>query len=148
MRNDVVDSLIMGGSIAFVVLAINTLTDGTSADEQGLALLLAGAALAVLQLALTIRRARRSGPAPDQPAETARRARGIRPVRRNPFIRELNRDWTGLDDRVIESSSSPSRRVDATASDEPLEQPTANGQEATAKPGVGQDEPAEESGSG
>jgi hypothetical protein len=148
MRNDVVDSLIMGGSIAFVVLAIHTLTDGTSADQQELALLLAGAALAVLQLALTIWRARRNGSTPDQPAETARRARGMRPVRRNPFIRELNRDWTGLDDRVIESSSTPSRRADASAGDGPQEQSPANGQEPMTKPGVGQDGAAEESASG
>jgi hypothetical protein len=113
MRKDLFDSLIMGLSIAFVVLAIRTLADGAAEQIQLLMLLAAGVALAGLQLALTLRRARRRGhagaqwPEPGQPAPRPRRDQ------RNPFVRELTREWTGLDEHVIERSAAPAERTAA-----------------------------------
>jgi hypothetical protein len=100
MRDNWFDSLIVGGSIALAILAIQMLTDGAPGQARLLLLLLAGAALAGLQLVLALRRARR-GSASYQPPQSDRPTPGARTDQRNPFIRELTRDWTGLDDRGL-----------------------------------------------
>jgi hypothetical protein len=113
MRKDLFDSLIMGLSIAFVVLAIRTLADGAAERTQLLLLLLAGVALAGLQLALTLRRARRRGHAGAQWPEPDRPAPRLRRDQRNPFVRELTREWTGLDEHVIERGAAPAEKAAA-----------------------------------
>jgi hypothetical protein len=105
MRYDLIDSLLIGGSIGLIVLAIRALTDGASSQLKLLALLAAGGALFCVQLALLIRRRRRAGrPAEDQ-AEAERRPARMRRDRRNPFFRELTQDWTGLDEHIAERNT-------------------------------------------
>jgi hypothetical protein len=108
MRNDLIESLVIGGSIGFVVLAIHALTDGAPAQLRLLALLVAGIGLFCAQLALGIRRTRRSGaPHEEQPQQApAPLQRAGR--RRNPFFRELTHDWTGLDEHIVDRSATDS----------------------------------------
>src|SRR5262245_41517532 len=110
MRHDWFDSLIVGGSIALVVLVIQLLTGSASGQARLLPLLVAGTVLAGLQLVLTLRRARR-GPTSKQRSQLDHPDPSPRIDRRNPFIRELTRDWTGLDDRGLASGPPrPARR--------------------------------------
>jgi hypothetical protein len=101
MRNDVVESLAIGGSIGLLALLIHAWTDAAGLERQLLALLIAGLALAALQLAWGYRRARRAGPPPEQHAQ--RDGHGPH----NPFFRELTSDWTGLEDSPAEPPSKP-----------------------------------------
>ena len=104
MHKDLIDNLVIGAGIAFVVLAIHALTDSASAQLQLLALILAGIALFCVQLALTLRRARRTDPPREEPAEPEQRPSRPRAGRRNPFFRELTHDWTGLDEHSVDSA--------------------------------------------
>jgi len=125
MRYDWFDSVIVGGSIALAILAIQTLADGAPGQARLLLLLLAGAVLAGLQLVLTLRRTRRG--ASEQPPQSGRPAPDARTDRRNPFIRELTRDWTGLDDRGLAPGPPRSARRElddaAETADQPLSAP-------------------------
>jgi hypothetical protein len=96
MRYDLIDSLLLGGTIGFVALALHMLTDGAPPHYQLLALVLAGAALFAVQIALALRRSRQSGRGSDEAAE--HEPPRLRHNRRNPFYRELTSDWTGLDE--------------------------------------------------
>src|SRR5438105_12446495 len=102
MRNSVIESLIVGCGIALVVLLVQALTQGAPAMTQLLALLAAGAVLFCIQVALTLRRARRRGPAQEEQDAPPERSRPLRYRRRNPFARELTHDWMGLEDHSAE----------------------------------------------
>jgi hypothetical protein len=102
MRNSLIESLVVGGGIALGVLLVHTLTQGAPVTTQLLALLGVGIVLFCAQLALILRRARRTGQPPEQQDELAQRPILSRRGRRNPFFRELTHDWTGLDDHLAE----------------------------------------------
>jgi hypothetical protein len=104
MRNSLIESVMVGGSIALGVLLIHTLTQGAPAATQLLALLAVGVVLFGMQLVLTLRRTRRSGPPPEEQARPQQRS-ALRRGRRNPFFRELTQDWTGLDEHLAERSA-------------------------------------------
>ena len=98
MKYDLADSLLVGGSIGFIALAIHALTGAAQPGVQLLALTLAGAALFGVQLALFVRRARQPGSAQDEQSDPEQTLAHLRHNRRNPFFRELTSDWTGLED--------------------------------------------------
>jgi hypothetical protein len=102
MRNRSIESLVIGCGIALGVLLVHALTQGAPATTQLLALLTTGVVLFCIQLALAVRRARRSGPPPEGQDEPQQRSRPLRQRRRNPFARELTHDWTGLEDHSAE----------------------------------------------
>jgi hypothetical protein len=125
MRNNFVESAVIGSSIAFGVLAIHALTDSTPAQLQLMALVLAGVALFCVQLAFTIRRIRHSdAPAEEQP-EAERPAR-LRPDRRNPFFRELTHDWTGLEEHTVQRAGRRAQPPGEQASEVWDERPTSH----------------------
>ena len=97
MSRDLFDSLLIGVSIGFIALAIHALTDGSAPQYQLLALTLAGAALFAIHLTMALRR-RRQSQAQKETAEQAQAPEMYLRDRRNPFFRELTRDWTGLDE--------------------------------------------------
>jgi hypothetical protein len=100
MRNSPIEILMIGCGIALCVLLVQALTQGASALTQLLALLAAGLVLFCVQLALSLRRARHDNPPPQHPSAPLRPRRGRR---RNPFVRELTDDWTGLEGHLAES---------------------------------------------
>ena len=102
MRNRPIESLVIGCGIALGVLLVHALTQGAPALTQLLALLTAGVALFCIQLALTVRRARRGGRLPKEQVEPQQRSLPLRRRRRNPFVRELTHDWIGLEDHSAE----------------------------------------------
>src|SRR3954465_7702295 len=102
MRNSSIESPIIGVGIPLGVLAVQALTQGAPAMMQLLALLVAGVVLFCIQLGLTLRRARRNSPPPEDADAAPERARPLRNRRRNPFVRELNHDWIGLEDHAAE----------------------------------------------
>jgi hypothetical protein len=116
MRNNLVESAVIGSSIAFGVLAIHALTDSTAAQLQLMALVLAGIALFCVQLAFTIRRIRKSDARAEEQPEAEHPAR-LRRSRRNPFFRELTQDWTGLEEHIVHRSSRRAQPPDEQASD-------------------------------
>ncbi|MBK9715678.1 MAG: hypothetical protein IPO81_31015 [Kouleothrix sp.] len=120
MKYDLADSLLVGGSIGFIALAIHALTGAAQPGVQLLALTLAGAALFGVQLALFVRRARQPGSAQDEQSDPEQTLAHLRHNRRNPFFRELTSDWTGLDDRS--SAEQPASAEDAA----PLDGATAD----------------------
>jgi hypothetical protein len=133
------DSLIMGASVAFLVLALRVLIDDATAQVQLVALLLAGALLAGLQIALSFRRARRNGRAPEQPAEPSHPSTRPRFDRRNPFVRELTDDWTGLNEHVTARPSPRAALADAAdAADVVDDEPPLPGQASDSQPAPGQ----------
>ena len=93
MRDDVIESVLIGSSAALLALAVHAWTAELAGSVQALALLLAGVVLIVAQLIFSARRKRQQRP-PD-PDEQA--AGMLGPPRQNLFLRELNSDWTGLD---------------------------------------------------
>jgi hypothetical protein len=98
MRNDLVESLWIGGCIGVVVLVVHAFTADARPQIQLLALLAAAILVAGCQIVFTIWRERRgisSGTPPDDQAPNFLR---LRRNRRNPFFRELTSDWTGLDE--------------------------------------------------
>ncbi len=107
MRNDLIDSLLIGGGIGFVALALHMLTDGSAPLLQLVALVLAAIALFCLQIVLTVRRSPRTGGSAEEPSEAEQRVSAPRHSRRNPFFRELAHDWTGLDERGPEQQADP-----------------------------------------
>jgi hypothetical protein len=102
MRNSVLESLMIGCGIALGVLLIHTLTQGTPATTQLLALLAAGIVLFCLQLGLALRRSGKYGPPHDEQTRLDQHLPLSRRGRRNQFFRELTHDWTGLDDHSAE----------------------------------------------
>jgi hypothetical protein len=102
MPNRAIESLVIGCGIALGVLLVHALTQGAPAMTQLLALLTAGVVLFCIQLALTVRRARRGGPPHEEQDEPQQRFRPLRHRRRNPFARELTHDWIGLEDHSAE----------------------------------------------
>ncbi|HNP73539.1 MAG TPA: hypothetical protein PLO33_05840 [Kouleothrix sp.] len=91
MRNDLIESLLIGAGVALLALAVHAWADGAAAAVQLLALALAGMALAGLQLAFAYYRGHSSGEEDIAPGQPPR-------ARRNQFLRELTSDWTGLED--------------------------------------------------
>jgi hypothetical protein len=102
MRNRPIESLIIGCCIALGVLLVHALTQGAPAMTQLLALLTAGVVLFCIQLALALRRHGARGATPEEQDEPQQRSRPLRHRRRNPFVRELTHDWTGLEDHSAE----------------------------------------------
>jgi hypothetical protein len=125
MRNNFVESAVIGGSIAFGVLAIHALTDSTPAQLQLMALVLAGIALFCVQLAFTIRRIRQSNARSQEQPEAELPAR-LRPDRRNPFFRELTHDWTGLEEHTLHRASRRAQSPDEQSGDLWDERPTSH----------------------
>lgn len=111
MRNDLVESLWIGGCIGLVVLAVHALTANATPQIQLLALLAAAVVIACCQIVFTIWRERRGIPSGSPPADHAPNVLRLRRNRRNPFFRELTSDWTGLDEHLADDDSAarPSR---------------------------------------
>jgi hypothetical protein len=103
MLKDVINSLLIGGIIGFVALAIHALTDTAAPHYQLLALALAGVVLFAVHLTLGLRRSGKSRADADDGREHEGAA--LRPDRRNPFFRELTKDWTGLDDYPVDDKA-------------------------------------------
>ncbi len=101
MRNSLIESLVIGCGIALAVVLVQALTQGAAASTQLLALLITGLVLFCIQLVLTLRRTRNSGPPPEEQAAPPKRA-VLRRSRRNAFVRELTHDWTGLEAHLAE----------------------------------------------
>ena len=102
MRKDLLEGLIIGGTIGLSVVAIRVLHVGEATLAQALVLAMAGVLLCGLQIALSRRRARfrrPTQPPPDAPQPELRR----RQRRENPFAHETQ-NWTGLDDRLSQQS--------------------------------------------
>jgi hypothetical protein len=100
MRNDLIESLWIGGCIGFAVLAVHMFTANAAPQVQLMALLAAALVVACCQIAFTIWRERRGIPSGNSPAEQEPNVWRLRRNRRNPFFRELTSDWTGLDDHL------------------------------------------------
>jgi hypothetical protein len=99
MRDDLLEGLVIGGTIGLSVVAIRVLLVGEASLAQVLVLAMAGVILCGAQIGLSLRRARFRRPLKEQldRSEPAlRRRRG----RKNPFADELTHNWTGLDDRL------------------------------------------------
>jgi hypothetical protein len=112
MRNRSIESLIIGCGIALGVLLIQALTQGAPATLQLLALLLVGVVLFCIQLALTLRRARRNRSQSAESNQVPERARPLRNRHRNPFARELTHDWIGLEDHSAERDAAAPYALD------------------------------------
>jgi len=113
MRNDLIESLCIGGCIGLAIVVMHALTSGAAPPVQLLALLAAAILIAAGQVLFSAWR-NRQGTAPrSQPSEYAPSLPRLRRNRRNPFFRELTRDWTGLDeyaaddDAIAGSSKAP-----------------------------------------
>ena len=104
MRNDLVESLWIGGCIGLVVLAVHALTANASPQVQLLALLAAAVLVACCQIAFTIWRERRGIPSGTPPDDQTPNFLRLRRNRRNPFFRELTSDWTGLDEHLADEN--------------------------------------------
>jgi hypothetical protein len=112
MRNNLLESLILGCGIALAVLLIQILTQGTAAFVQLLALLAAGVVLFCIQLVLALRRAQDPS-ASDKRDEAQQASRALRQRRRNPFARELTHDWIGLEEHSAERDQASPYAADA-----------------------------------
>ena len=107
MRNELIEGVLLGIGIGLAVIAIRTLMAGASSQAQVLALVLVGAALCIVQLVLTLRSKRREAPPTRDAVEARRPLARRRSSQRDPFARELTREWTGLDERVPSSAVTP-----------------------------------------
>src|SRR5215212_1840544 len=105
MRNDLVESLWIGGCIGLVVLVVLMLTANATPQVQLLALLAAAAVIACCQIVFTIWRERRGIPTGVPPTDQAPNFLRLRRNRRNPFFRELTGDWTGLDEHFADDDA-------------------------------------------
>jgi len=133
MRNSLIESLVVGCGIALGVLLVDALTQGAPATTQLLALLGVGIVLFCIQLVLTLRRARRTGQAPE-PEDWPERGRALtRRSRRNPFFRELTHDWIGLDDHLAEHGAPGRYAPDVLDDEQSNDQPEALPRKATAE---------------
>lgn len=100
MRNNLTESLIVGGAVGALALALHRWAGASTPAVRLLLLLLAALALALLQLGFVYYRSRRRGAAPPSPPEPPA---GWPPSgRRNLFARELTSDWTGLEEAPAE----------------------------------------------
>ena len=102
MRNDLVESIWIGGCIGAAVLAVHVFTADAAPQVQLIALLAAAFLVACCQIGLTIWRERRGIPAGAPPAEQEPNVLRLRRNQRNPFFRELASDWTGLDEHLAD----------------------------------------------
>ncbi|KPV49163.1 hypothetical protein SE17_34190, partial [Kouleothrix aurantiaca] len=93
MRDDAIESVLIGTSAALLALAVHAWTVNSKGSMQALALLLAGVVLVGVQLFFSARRNRQNRP-PDADDQVTG---ALAPPRQNLFFRELNSDWTGLD---------------------------------------------------
>ena len=134
MRNSLLESLVFGCGIALVVLLVHALTQGAPAATQLVALLVAGLVLFCIQLALTLRRARRAGQPPEQLAGQGQRRLLLRRSQRNPFFRELTDDWIGLDDHLSERGAADPYASDELDGELWGEQPKTPPRKAAAQP--------------
>ena len=115
MRHSLIESLVIGCSIALGVLLVHTLTEGASALAQLLVLLIAGVVLFCVQLVLVLALGRMRGAAhpPEQQEAPQQPSRPLHGRRRNPFVRELTHDWMGLEDHATERDPSGPLAPDA-----------------------------------
>jgi hypothetical protein len=102
MRNNLIESLMVGCGIALGVMLVHTWTQGAPATTQLLALLAAAIVLFCVQLGLAHRRSGRHSPPAEEPSWLEQHPMLSRRSRRNMFFRELADDWTGLDDHSAE----------------------------------------------
>ncbi len=98
MRNDLIESLCIGGCIGLAIVVTHVLTNSAAPQVQLLVLLAAAIVIAVGQLLLSSWRNRQGAAPHSEPSEHAPNTFRLRRNRRNPFFRELTRDWTGLDE--------------------------------------------------
>lgn len=110
MRNDLIESVCIGGCIGILIFAVHMLTASAAPQIRLLALLIAAIVIAACQLGLTIWRERRGHTANDSPAEPEPSLSRLRRNRRNPFFRELTSDWTGLDEPRAEPEDTPTHQ--------------------------------------
>src|SRR5690349_17839877 len=97
MRNDLIESFWIGGAIGVAVLLMHLFTTGAAPQVQLIALLAAALMIAAAQLLLSSWRQRQGTTLRSQSGDHAPNIAQLR-RRRNPFFRELARDWTGLDE--------------------------------------------------
>lgn len=118
MQRDTIHSLLIGIVVGLVALGIHALTDTFAPRDQLLALVVSGAMLFAIHLAISLRRARlarervESADADHEPETFLR-------DRRSPFFRELTRDWTGLDERSSAVPPSPAGTTPETRDKRP-----------------------------
>jgi len=117
MRKDLINSLLVGMSIGLIALGIHALTDSSAPHYQLLALALSGLTLFALHLALGLRRARQARDRVDNEAD--HEPETFLRDRRNPFFRELTRDWTGLDEHSTTHPALPERSSGEARDDRP-----------------------------
>jgi hypothetical protein len=107
MRDDLLEGLVIGGTIGLAVVAIRVLLVGEASLAQALVLATAGIILCGAQVALSLRRARFRRPASEQ--SEPHRPAPRRPRRKNPFADELTHNWTGLDERLSQPHAPPAK---------------------------------------
>lgn len=117
MRSDVVEYITLGIGIALSVLILDQLVGHASLLTQLLGLAIAGVLLASLQLLFVVWRRARQIDAPSSLERSPSRRRR-HPSQNNPFIHELNSNWTGLEegslaklsDRLINGTEQPHKQ--------------------------------------
>lgn len=124
MRNDLVESLGIGGGIGLLILAIHALTTGAPPQAQLLALLAAALLIACAQIGVTIWRQRHGDRTGSPPAVTPPGFARLRRSQRNLFFRELTSDWTGLDERQPDDERTKPPSPPTTPADERPKPPT------------------------
>jgi hypothetical protein len=105
MRNDLIESICIGGCIGLAIVLMHLLTSGAGPQVQLLALLAAAIAIAAGQVLLSSWRNRQGAAPRSQPSEQAPSISRLRRNRRNPFFRELTHDWTGLDEYAADDDA-------------------------------------------
>jgi hypothetical protein len=105
MRNDLIEGLCIGGCIGLAIVVMHALTSSAAPQVQLLVLLAAAVVIAAGQVLFSSWR-NRQGTAPrSQASEPAPSMSRLRRNRRNPFFRELTRDWTGLDEYAADDDA-------------------------------------------
>ena len=95
MRREVVGVLAIGALVGVAVFMVRIFLPDRL-EIQWIALALVALAVVIVQAALLLRRGSRE-PGARRDSESGAVRRG---APRNPFVRELNREWTGLTDRI------------------------------------------------